>query len=201
MKLFYSTGACSLAPHIVLREAGLDFELVQASTKTHQLNDGSDYYQINPKGYVPFLVFDDGQTLSEGPVIAQWIADQVPEKPLLPPFGSLARYRVLEWQNFISTELHKLYSPLFNPAFPEEGKEISRKRLLERYALVDQQLAQQPYLTGEQFTVADAYLFVVTRWAKPLNLDLSAFTHLYAFMTRVAQRPSVQQALAAEGIV
>ena len=200
MKLFYSTGACSLAPHVLLREAGLKFELVQASTKTHQLNDGSDYYQINPKGYVPYLVFDDGQGLSEGPVIAQWIADQVPEKHLMPAFGTLARYRVLEWQNFVSTELHKLYSPLFNPAFPEEGKEISRKRLLERYALVEQQLAQQPYLTGEQFSVADAYLFVVTRWSIPLHLDLSAFKHLQAFMQRVAQRPSVQEALKAEGL-
>lgn len=200
MKLYYSPGACSLSPHIVLREAGLPFQLVLASTKTHQLADGTDYYTINPKGYVPLLELDDGQRLTEGPAIVQYIADQVPAKHLAPAAGTMARYRLIEWLNFITTELHKTYSPLFNPAMPEEAKALFKEKLRGRYAYIDQQLEGKDYLTGEQFSVADAYLFTVTNWAKPIGLDLSAFERVLAFQKRVAARPAVQAALEAEGL-
>jgi glutathione S-transferase len=200
MKLYYSPGACSLSPHIVLREAGLPFQPVLASTKTHQLADGTDYYTINPKGYVPLLELDDGQRLSEGPAIVQYIADQVPAKNLAPAAGTMARYRLIEWLNFITTELHKTYSPLFNPAMPEEAKNLFKEKLRGRYAYIDQQLEGKDYLTGDQFSVADAYLFTVTNWAKPVGLDLSAFERVMAFQKRVAARPAVQAALEAEGL-
>ena len=200
MKLYYSPGACSLSPHIVLQEAGLPFEAVLASTKTHKLPDGTDYHTINPKGYVPLLEFDDGQRLTEGPVIVQWIADQVPAKKLAPPAGTMPRYRVMEWLNFVTAELHKQFSPLFNPAYPEEGKAINRERLAGRFAWVDGQLAGRQYLMGDDFTVADAYLYVVTRWTVPMKLDISSRANLAGYMTRVAQRPAVQRALQAEGL-
>ncbi|WP_284618438.1 glutathione transferase GstA [Aquabacterium humicola] len=200
MKLYYSPGACSLSPHIVLREAGLPFQPVLASTKTHQLADGTDYYTINPKGYVPLLELDDGQRLTEGPAIVQYIADQVPAKHLAPAAGTMARYRLIEWLNFITTELHKTYSPLFNPAMPEEAKNLFKEKLRGRYAYIDQQLEGKDYLMGEQFSVADAYLFTVTNWAKPIGLDLSAFERVLAFQKRVAARPAVQAALEAEGL-
>lgn len=200
MKLYYSPGACSLSPHIVLHESGLPFEAVLASTKTHKLQDGTDYYTVNPKGYVPLLELDDGQRLAEGPVIVQWIADQVPAKKLAPPAGTMPRYRVMEWLNFVTAELHKQFSPLFNPAYPEEAKAINREKLLGRYAWVDGQLAGKQYLMGDDFTVADAYLFVVTRWTVPMKLDISSRTNLAAYMTRVAQRPAVRRALEAEAL-
>lgn len=200
MKLYYSPGACSLSPHIVLHEAGLPFETVLASTKTHKLPDGTDYYSINPRGYVPLLELDDGQRLTEGPVIVQWIADQVPQKRLAPPAGTMPRYRVMEWLNFVSAELHKQFSPLFNPAYPEEAKAINREKLLGRYAWVDEQLAGRQYLMGDEYSVADAYLYTVTRWTVPMKLDISSRANLAAFMARVGQRPAVQRALAAEGL-
>lgn len=200
MKLYYSPGACSLSPHIVLHEAGLPFETVLASTKTHKLPDGTDYYSINPRGYVPLLEFDDGQRLTEGPVIVQWIADQVPQKRLAPPAGTMPRYRVMEWLNFVSAELHKQFSPLFNPAYPEEAKAINREKLLGRYAWVDEQLAGRQYLMGDEYSVADAYLYTVTRWTVPMKLDISSRANLAAFMAHVGQRPAVQRALAAEGL-
>lgn len=198
MKLYYAPGACSLSPHIVLREAGLPFEAVRADLQTHSLQDGTDYNTVNPKGYVPLLEFDDGQRLSEGPVIVQWVADQVPALRLAPPAGSMARYRLMEWLNFISSELHKQFSPLFNPAYPDAAKAINREKLLERYAWVDTQLANRPYLMGEDFTVADAYLFVVTRWTAPMQIDISSLPNLSAYMARIAQRPAVQRALREE---
>lgn len=200
MKLYYSPGACSLSPHIVLHEAGLPFETVLASTKTHKLPDGTDYYSINPRGYVPLLEFDDGQRLTEGPVIVQWIADQVPQKRLAPSAGTMPRYRVMEWLNFVSAELHKQFSPLFNPAYPEEAKAINREKLLGRYAWVDEQLAGRQYLMGDEYSVADAYLYTVTRWTVPMKLDISSRANLAAFMARMDQRPAVQRALAAEGL-
>lgn len=198
MKLYYAPGACSLSPHIVLREAGLPFEAVRADLQTHSLQDGTDYNTVNPKGYVPLLEFDDGQRLSEGPVIVQWVADQVPALRLAPLAGSMARYRLMEWLNFISSELHKQFSPLFNPAYPDAAKAINREKLLERYAWVDTQLANRPYLMGEDFTVADAYLFVVTRWTAPMQIDISSLPNLSAYMARIAQRPAVQRALREE---
>nr|WP_145549706.1 glutathione transferase GstA [Variovorax boronicumulans] len=200
MKLYYSPGACSLSPHIVLREAGLAFEAVKAPTKTHKLDDGTDYYTINPLGYVPLLELDDGTRLAEGPAIVQYIADQAPLKNLAPANGTLARYRLQSLLTFIGTELHKGYSPLFSPATPEEYKTTVREKLVSRYKWVDEQLAGKDYLTGENFTVADAYLFTVTNWAKPMGVDLSAFANVAAFMARVAARPAVQEALKAEGL-
>ena len=201
MKLYYSPGACSLSPHIILLEAGLAFEPVLASTKTHKLQDGTDYYTINPKGYVPLLELDNGERLSEGPAIVQYIADQVPAKKLAPPAGTMARYRLQEWLNFTTSEIHKSYSPLFNPATPEEYKTVVKARLGERYRWIDSQLEGKSYLMGSDFSVADAYLFTVTNWAKHVGLDLSAFKNLGAFMERMAARPAVQQALKDEGLV
>jgi glutathione S-transferase len=201
MKLYYSPGACSLSPHIVLRESGLPFELTLASTKTHKLADGTDYYTINPKGYVPLLELDDGQRLSEGPAIVQYVADRVPEKKLAPPFGTMERYRLMEWLNFISSELHKSFSPLFNAAMPEEGKAIYRTRLGDRFRWVDSQLEGRTWLMGDTFTVADAYLFTVAGWGKHVGVDIAPLTHLSAYLARVAARPSVQEAMKAEGLL
>ena len=201
MKLYYSTGACSLSPHIALHEAGLAFEAVLASTKTHQLPDGTDFYTINPLGYVPVLELDNGERLREGPAIVQYIADQVPDKQLAPANGTLARYRLQEWLNFIGTELHKGFSPLFNPATPEEYKPVVRERLLQRLQWVDSQLAGKQYLMGDQFTVADGYLFTVTNWTQPTNLDISGLANLAAYRERVGARPAVQAAMKAEGLL
>lgn len=201
MKLYYSPGACSLSPHIVLREAGLPFELVLASTKTKKLADGSDYNLINPKSQVPALELNDGQRLTEGPVIVQYIADQAPASGLAPAAGSMARYRVMEWLNFITSELHKGFSPLFNPATPADAKPMFSARVLDRLSWVDTQLEGKAYLTGDSFTVADAYLFVVTNWTQFVGIDISGLKHLGAFMGRVAARPAVQAALKAEGLL
>jgi glutathione S-transferase len=200
MKLYYSPGACSLSPHIALREAGLPFDLVMASTKTHKLADGTDYYTINPKGYVPLLELDDGQRLSEGPAIVQYIADKAPASGLAPAAGTMARYRLMEWLNFISSELHKSYSPQFNPAMPEEGKAVYRERLQGRYKYVNEQLEGKQFLMGDKFTAPDAYLFTVTTWAPRVDVDLSGLANLQAYMARVGARPSVQAALKAEGL-
>ena len=201
MKLYYSNGACSLSPHIVLRESGLPFTLVRASTKTHALDDGTDYYTINPKGSVPLLELDNGERLSEGPAIVQYIADQAPDKKLAPANGTFERYRVQEWLNFITSELHKGYSPLFRPTTPEDFKPVLRELLLKKYEFVDAKLAGKQYLMGDSFTVPDAYLFTVTNWAKHVGLDLSKFANLQAFMARMSARPAVQAALEAEGLV
>jgi len=201
MKLYYSPGACSLSPHIALREAGLAFEAVLASTKTHKLNDGTDYYGINPLGYVPLLELDDGTRLAEGPAIVQYIADQAPQKNLAPANGTLARYRLQSLLTFIGTELHKTYSPLFNPATPEEYKTIARDKLVSRYKWVDAQLEGKQYLTGDHFTVADGYLFTVTNWTKPTGVDISGFPNLQAWHARVGARPAVQEAMKAEGLL
>jgi glutathione S-transferase len=200
MKLYYSPGACSLSPHIVLRESGLPFELVLASTKTHKLADGTDYHTINAKGYVPLLELDNGERLSEGPAIVQYIADQVPGKALAPSNGTMARYRVQEWLNFISSELHKGFSPLFNPATPEDFKSAVKERLATRLKWVDTQLEGRGYLMGDAFTVPDAYLFTVVSWCRYVGLDIASLKHLGAFMARMAARPSVREALAAEGL-
>ena len=201
MKLYYSPGACSLSPHIVLREAGLAFEPVLASTKTHKLEDGTDYYTINPKGYVPLLELDSGDRLSEGPAIVQYIADQVPAKKLAPAAGTMERYRLQEWLNFITSELHKGIGGIFNPAMPEEAKALMRAMALDRLQWVDTQLEGKQYLMGDAFTVPDAYLFTVTNWTKFTGIDISGLKHLGAFMARMAARPAVQEALKAEGLL
>ena len=202
MKLYYSPGACSLSPHIVLKESGLAFEAIAAPTKTHKLPDGTDYYTINPLGYVPYLVLDDGRTLHEGPAIVQYIADLVPDKQLAPANGSWDRYKLQEWLNTISTELHKGgFSPLFMPGMPAEAKEMVKTRLMSRLTWVDGELAGKAYLMGDHFTVADAYLFVVASWGKHVDVDISGMTNLSAFVARVAARPAVQDALRAEGLL
>ncbi|GAB3764332.1 glutathione transferase GstA [Ramlibacter monticola] len=201
MKLYYSPGACSLSPHIVLREAGLAFEPVLASTKTHKLQDGTDYYGINPLGYVPMLELDDGTRLREGPAIVQYVADQVPNKNLAPANGTLPRYRLQEWLTFIGTEIHKTFSPLFNPATPEDAKNQFRDKLASRFEFVDKQLEGREYVMGEHFSVADAYLYVVTRWTKPMNIDISRFKNLTAHNARIDARPAVQEALKVEKLV
>jgi glutathione S-transferase len=194
LKLYYSAGACSLAPHIALREAGIPFDLVRASTKTHQLDDGTDFYSINQKGSVPVLELDSGERLTEGPAIVQYIADQVPAKNLAPANGTMPRYRLQEWLNFITSELHKTYGPMFRPTTPEEFKTISKESLMKKYAMVDGWLAGKSYCMGEQFSVADAYLFTVTSWAGYVGLDLSSLKNMRA-------RPAVVAAMTAEGLL
>lgn len=200
MKLYYSPGACSLSPHIALLEAGLSFQALKAPTKTHQLDDGTDYYTINPLGYVPFLALDDGKTLHEGPAIVQYIADQAPEKNLAPANGTWERYKLQEWLNVIGTELHKNFSPLFNPATSDDAKAAAKTKLLARLTWVDGQLAGKQYLMGDTFTVADGYLFTVTNWTVPTGLDISGLANLAAYRGRVAARPAVQAAMKAEGL-
>ena len=201
MKLYYSAGACSLSPHIALEEAGLSYEAISAPTKTHQLPDGSDYYKINPLGYVPLLVLDDGRQLREGPAIVQYIADQAPEKNLAPANDTYERSKLQEWLNFIGTELHKGFSPLFNPATPADYKTVVIAKLNERLAFTDRELAGKQYLMGDTFSVADGYLFTVTNWAQYVGVDLSSLANLTAYRARVAARPAVIAAMTAEGLL
>ena len=201
MKLYYSPGACSLSPHIALHESGLAFEAVAAPTKTHQLPDGTDYYTINPLGYVPLLELDNGQRLREGPAIVQYIADQVPDKHLAPANGTFERYQLQEWLTFIGTEIHKTFSPLFVPTTPAETKAASISKLQDRLKWVDGELAGKQYLMGDTFSVADGYLFTVTNWAQYVGLDLSGFANLLALRARVGARPAVVAAMKAEGLI
>ena len=201
MKLYYSPGACSLSPHITLRESGLPFELVLASTKTHKLQDGTDYYTINSKGQVPLLELDSGERLTEGPAIVQYIADQVPGKQLAPAAGTMARYRLQEWLNFITSELHKTMGALFNPAMPEDAKPVFRERAASKFQWVDAQLEGKPYLMGDAFSVADPYLFTMANWTKFIGVDISGMKNLSAFQARMAARSAVQEALKVEGLL
>jgi glutathione S-transferase len=200
MKLYYSAGACSLSPHIALREAGIKFELVRAVLATHKLADGADYYAINPKGQVPVLELDDGERLSEGPAILQYIADHAPASGLAPVAGTMARYRLMEWLNFITSELHKGFTPLFNAAMPAEAKALFVARLQEKFAYVEHQLEGRDYLMGERFCVADGYLFTVSNWAAHVGVDITNLKNLSAYRARVAARPAVKEALQAEGL-
>ena len=201
MKLYYSPGACSLSPHIVLREAGLDFQAVKADLKAHKLEDGSDYYGVSPKGYVPLLELDNGERLTEGPAIVQYIADQVPAKKLAPANGTMARYRMQEWLNFITSELHKGIGGMFDPAMPADYKLAVKEKALGRLKWVDSQLEGKHYLMGEEFSVADAYLFTVTSWTRPTGIDISGLKNLGAFMARMMERPAVKAAMTAEGLL
>jgi glutathione S-transferase len=201
MKLYYSPGACSLSPHIALIEAGIPFEAVLASTKTHKLADGTDYYTINPLGYVPLLELDDGTRLSEGAAIVQYIADQAPAAKLAPANGTIERYKLQQWLAFISTELHKNFSPLFKPGTPVETQEAAKTQLMSRFGWVDGELAGKDFLLGDTYTVADGYLFNVSNWAAFVKLDISGFANLAALRGRVAAKPSVQAAMKAEGLI
>ena len=201
MKLYYSPGACSLSVHITLHEAGMSFTPIAAPTKTHKLPDGTDYYSINPLGYVPLLELSDGTRLTEGPAIVQYIADQVPEKNLAPANGTVARAQMQGWLNFIGTELHKGFAPLFNPAIPADYKPMVIEILLSRFKWVDEQLAGKKYLMGDAFSVADPYLFNVSNWAPLVKVDLSGFSNLTTFRASMRERPAVQAAMKAEGLI
>lgn len=200
MKLYYSPGACSLSPHIVLCELGLPYELVRIDLATHRTADGEDYTAINAKGYVPALHLDDGQLLTEGPAIVQYLADLKPAAGLLPPAGTLGRARVQEWLTFIGTELHKNFGALFNPSISADWRAAATANIERRLAFADQALASSDYLTGANFCVADAYLFTVVNWTRVLKIDLAAWPALAAFQQRVLTRPAVQTALREEGL-
>lgn len=200
MKLYFTPGACSLSPLIALHEAGLPYELVRVDLKAKTLADGSDYTKINPKGQVPALALENGEVLTEGPAVVQWIADHAAVKNLAPACGSAERYRLQEWLNFVGTELHKNFSPLFAGALSDDVKDFFRKRLAAKFKYVDQALAGKDYLMGSHFTVADGYLFTILTWADRLKIDLSALANLVAYKARVATRPQVQAALKAEGL-
>ena len=201
MKLYYSPGACSLSPHIVAREAGIDLTLDKVDLATKKTSSGRDYLAINPKGYVPTLELDDKRTLTEGPAIVQYLADLKPDSGLAPANGTFERYKLQEMLNYITSELHKSYSPLFRKETPAETRDERLAYLRKRYQLIDHLLEGRSFLFGDRFSVADAYLFAVTRWANGVKLDLSEFTHLQAWQQRVAERPAVQDAMKAEGLI
>lgn len=200
MKLYYKAGACSLASHIVLEESALPYEIEAVDFKTKLTASGADFMQINPKGYVPALVLDNGELLTEGPAIVQYLADRVPEKRLAPANGTLERYRLQSWLTFIGTELHRSCTPFFNPASGDAWKAAAMANLERRLEFVNGELAGKAYLLGDAFSVADAYLFTVLSWMPYVKLDLSRWPNLTAFQARVAARPAVQAALKAEGL-
>jgi glutathione S-transferase len=201
MKLYYSPGACSLSPHIALLEAGLPYDLVKVDLKAKKLENGDDFLAINPKGQVPALGLDSGELLTEGPVIVQYIADQAAAKNLAPANGSDARRKLQEYLGFINGELHKNFSPLFQPVFDDEVKGFFKTRLMGKFKYLDGQLAGKDYLMGKDFSVADGYLFVMLKWADRMSIDLSEFKNLMAYKDRVAARPQVQEALTKEGLM
>jgi glutathione S-transferase len=201
MKLYYAPGACSQSPHIVARELGLPIELKKVNTKDKTIEGGGDFWKVNPRGYVPALELDNGQVLTEGPAIVQYLADQKPEAGLAPKNGTFERYRLQEWLNFLTSEVHKQFSPLFRPNTPEEYKKIAKENLANRFDWLDKELAGKEYLTGGQFTVADAYAFVLLGWTKPTGIDLARWSNLVAFQKRVGSRPKVKETLQAEGLL
>ncbi|THF58009.1 glutathione transferase GstA [Ollibium composti] len=200
MKLYYSPGACSLAPHIVASEAGLDLDLVRVDLASKKTEGGDDFLKVNPNGYVPTLVTGAAEPVTEASVVVQYLADQKPEAGLMPKSGDPARYRIQQWLAFISTELHKTFSPFFKPTTPDATKEANRALLSKRLGYVETELANGPYLTGNTFTAADAYLWTVLGWSKAVNFDLSSFPNVQRFMATVASRPAVRKALQEEGL-
>lgn len=201
MKLFYSPGACSLSPHIVLREAGLEADLVKVDLRAHTTADGTDFYTVNPKGYVPVLELDSGERLTEGPAIVQYLADQKPASGLAPAAATLPRYRLQEWLNYLSTEIHKSFSPLFKPTTLPEVREATLAAFKPKLEYLSRSLEGRDYLMGPHFCVADAYLFTLLNWAGFVKLDLAPYPLLRAYQARVAARPAVQAALKAEGLI
>lgn len=200
MKLFYMPGACSLAPHIVANEVGIDLELVKVDGKTKTTETQQDFLATNPNGYVPALVLGDGELMTESSVLVQYLADQKPESGLMPKPGDMARYRVQQWLAFVATELHKVFGAFFKPNTPEATKEINRELLAKRLAFVDGKLDGRAYLMGDAFTAADAYLWTILGWAKHVGIDLSSFANIQRYIGTVADRPAVQKALRAEGL-
>jgi glutathione S-transferase len=201
MKLFYTPAACSLSPHIVAREAGFNPELVLVDLQTKKTKDGQDFLKVSPNGYVPALQLDSGEILTEGPAIVQYLADQKPDAKLAPPNGTLPRYQLQSWLNFITSELHKSFSPLFNPATPEQVRGTTIERISQRFNYVANALEGKQFLTGDQFTIADAYLFTVLNWTNFVKIDLGNWPALKAYVARVAARPAVQAAMKAEGLL
>jgi glutathione S-transferase len=201
MKLYYAPAVCSLAVHIVAREAELPISLEKVDLTTHKTEAGADFYAINPKGYVPAIELDTGELLTEVNAIVQFLADQVSPSPLAPAYGTLDRIRLQEWLTFISSEIHKGFSPLWYSGTPLEVKQMTKEKLAARFAYLDEKLAGRAYLMGEKFTVADAYLFTIVNWVNFLNIDISAYQHLKAFQERIASRPKVREALRAEGLL
>ncbi|MGH8806616.1 MAG: glutathione transferase GstA [Noviherbaspirillum sp.] len=201
MKLYFSPGACSLAPHIVLREAGLPYELEKVTLADKKTASGADYKQINPKGYVPALQLDNGEVLTEVNAVLQYLADRAPGQRMAPDAGSMESYRLIEWLSFISSELHKSFGPLFKQATPEETRQILRDTLALRLDIIEGQLQGRDYLTGNQFSIADAYLFTVARWTTPLKFEMERWPALQAYLQRVAQRPAVRTAMLEEGLI
>jgi glutathione S-transferase len=201
MKLYFTPGACSLASHIVLREAGFKFDLEKVDLAGKKTAGGNDFTKINPKGYVPAIALDDGQVLTEGVAIMQYLADQKPESGLAPRAGTMERYRLIEWLNFISTEIHKSFGPLWNPKTPEETRQNQKNLLAKRFDYLAGQLKGKQYLMGDKFTAADAYLFTVLNWTNLLNVDLGPWPVLKDFMARVAARPQVIETMKAEGLI
>lgn len=200
MKLYYSPGACSFSPHVVLHESGLPFETERVDLKTKKTEHGVDYNTVNPKSYVPALIMNNGELLTEGPAIVQYLADLVPGKKLAPPSGTLERYRLQEWLNYISSEIHKGFGPLFNPATPEEMKTAIKARLAKRFGFAAAALEDRDYLMGDTFTVADAYLFTMLRWTHSSGVDISPWPALGKYIERIAARPAVIATLKAEGL-
>jgi len=201
MKLYYSPGACSLSPHIALLEAGLPYDLVKVDLKAKKLENGDDYLKVNPKGQVPALGLDNGELLTEGPVIVQMIADKASAKNLAPGRDSAERYKLQEWLNFITTELHKNFGPMFSPVLADDAKAFFKDRVMSKFKYVDGALAGRDYVMGKQFTVADGYLFTMLSWADRMKFDLSGLPNLLAYKARVAARPKVQEALTKEGLM
>ncbi|TAK63104.1 glutathione transferase GstA [Methylobacter sp.] len=202
MKLYYSKGACSLSPHITACEAELPIELVEVDLKAKRTKTGEDFLLINPNGYVPVLILDDGNKLIEGPAIVQYLADQAPDKKLAPPAGTFERYQLQQWLNFISTEIHKGgFGPLFNPAMPEAAKRIMIASLTSRLETVAEHLSSRAFLLGEHFTVADGYMFVTLRWGAYVNIDIARWPVLANYVAKISARPAVQRALKEEGLI
>ncbi|WP_280151344.1 glutathione transferase GstA [Piscinibacter sp. XHJ-5] len=201
MKLYYAPGVCSLSPHIALREAGLEAQLVKVDIAKHTLADGSDYRQVNPLGYVPVLVLDDGEQLQEGPAIVQYIADLAPASGLAPAAGTMERYRLQSWLAFVNSELHKASAPLFDPSTPAAVKDAVRAKFATRLDWVAQRLGEQAYLLGDRFSVADGYLFTVLSWGPFIGIDLARWPVLKAYHERVGSRPAVKAAMRAEGLL
>ncbi|HCW0178192.1 glutathione transferase GstA [Citrobacter freundii] len=200
MKLFYKPGACSLASHITLRESGKDFTLDGVDLMKKRLENGDDFFAVNPKGQVPALLLDDGTLLTEGVAIMQYLADSVPDRQLLAPTSSLSRYKTIEWLNYIATELHKGFTPLFRPDTPEDFKPTVRVLLEKKMQYVNDSLKDNPWICGSRFSIADAYLFTVLRWAYAVKLNMAGLSNIDAYMARMAERPAVAAALKAEGL-
>ena len=201
MKLYFAPGACSLAPHIVLHEAGVPFEAEKVDNKAKTTKSGENYLDVNPRGMVPALKLDNGEILTEGPAIVQYIADMKPDSGLMPKPGSFERYRVLEWLNYITSEVHKQFTPLFKPNTPDDYKPIAKENLNKAFKHIDAHLAGKKFLTGDPFTVADAYLFVVTNWSRFQDIDVAQWPNLKAFQERVKARQAVQEAMKTEGLI